>query len=347
MTALIGGVVSVLLKILTVILVFSIIVIIHEFGHFIFAKLSGIKVEEFAVGMGPKLLSKKKGETVFSIRALPLGGFCKMLGEDESNNDPRAFNNKPVYKRISVIAFGPIMNLLLTILLLSFVVTAIQIPTIIDVSDGGPADGAGFEIGDKIVAIEGKDIEEATDVNNIISNSAGKNISITVERAGEELELNVTPVYNEEYKRALIGISMQSTLIVEGYSLSAGIKNTGIALREMYRFLGGLFIGTSSANDVVGPAGIVDLIGKSAKLGWIYLANLTAVISLNLFVINLLPLPALDGGRLVFLILEGVRRKPVDPDKEGLVHFVGFVLLMVLSAFILFKDLIRMNILNF
>ncbi len=334
-----------MLTFISAILVFSIIVIIHEFGHFIFAKLAGIKVEEFAVGMGPKLLSTKKGETVFSIRAFPIGGFCKMLGEDEKNNDPRAFNNKSVAKRISVIVFGPIANLILTILIFSIVL--IQVPMINEVLPGKPADAAGIIKGDKIVAINGNIIEQIEQVNSFISKGAGSAVNVTIEREGQKKELVMTPVYNADSNKYMIGISMQPELKMQGYSIAEGIKNTIQALKEMYAFLAGLPTGKFSADEVVGPVGIVDLIGRSAKLGLIYVINLTAVISLNLFVINLLPIPALDGGRLIFLILEGIRKKPVNPEKEGLVHFVGFVLLMMLAVFIMFKDLIKLSIFNF
>jgi regulator of sigma E protease len=334
-----------LVTFIAAIIVFSALVIIHEFGHFLFAKLSGIKVEEFAVGMGPKILSTKKGETVFSIRAFPLGGFCKMLGEDQKNSDPRAFNSKPVYKRIAVIAFGPIMNLILTILIFSIVV--IQVPMVNEVLPGKPAEASGIIKGDKIIAIDGNVIKQMEEVNSFISQKAGNTVNITIDRNGDKKELTMAPIYNEDANKYIIGISMQPELEVERYSIGEGMKTTADALKQMYSFLAGLVTRKATAEEVVGPVGIIDLIGKSAKLGMIYVLNLTAVISLNLFVINLLPLPALDGGRLVFLALEGIRRKPVDAEKEGLVHFVGFVLLMLLAVFIMFKDLIKLNILNF
>lgn len=332
-----------MLTFITAVIVFSILVIIHEFGHFIMAKISDIKVEEFAVGMGPKLLSKQKGETLFSIRAFPLGGFCKMLGEDESNSDPRAFNNKPILNRISVILFGPIMNLLLAIVLLSFVM--VQIPIVNDVIADKPAATAGFEIGDKIVEIDGNEVTQLEQVNQFITERKQSEVSILVDRNGTEKLLKVAPIIDEETSRTIIGITMSSKINVVGYSIIEGIKNSVEITGQIFSFLGGLFGGSSSFKDVGGPVTIIYYMNIAAKLGLIYVLQLTALLSINLFIFNLLPIPALDGSKLVFLAIEGIRRKPVDPDKEGLVHFIGFVLLMALTVVILFKDLFNLNIL--
>lgn len=324
------------------ILVFSALVIFHEFGHYIMAKLSGIKVEEFAVGMGPKIGSVKRGETLFSIRAFPLGGFCKMLGEDEENHDPRAFNNKPVWKRIAVIAFGPIMNLVLAFLIFSLVIT--QIPVISSVINDKPAKAAGIIAGDRILAINQIAINNWEQVTEQISKSNGAPMHLTIKSKGIQKEIEIKPVMDAGSQRYVIGIS--ATNAISGFSLSQGLSTTNSALAAMFDFLGSLFRGKASAEDVSGPVGIIYYINEAAKSGYVQVLYITALLSLNLFLLNLLPIPALDGGRLVFLFIEAIRRKPIAPEKEGFVHFIGFVAIMALSLLIIYRDLIKFDILT-
>ncbi|MGB7606565.1 MAG: RIP metalloprotease RseP [Lutisporaceae bacterium] len=326
------------LTFITAIIVFTLLVVIHEFGHFIMARLSGVKVEEFAIGMGPKIWGYQAKETLYSVRAFPLGGFCKMLGEDESNQDPRAFNNKPILKRIAIIAFGPIMNLILALLIFSLVFA--NVPIISGVSENSPASKAGIVAGDKIVDINGTTITEWEQMRTIINESKGKEIALTFQRNGETKQVRLIPISSEGQEGAIIGVS--SSIAYKGFSISQGFKDTSNITSEMIKFLGQLFTGKASMQYVEGPVKIVKRLGEAAKVGTALVLQFAGFLSLNLCIINLLPFPALDGGRLVFLIIEAIRRKPVDPQKEGLVHFIGFVLLMMLSVFIIYKDIITL-----
>ncbi len=328
---------------ITVVIVFTALVVIHEFGHFLFARLAGIKVEEFAIGMGPKIWGTKGKETLFSIRAFPLGGFCKMLGEDESNTDPRAFNNKPVWRRILVIVFGPIMNLVLAIFIFSMMFAPITV--ISQLTPDAPAIKAGVKVGEKIVSIAGKPINEWEQIKPIVTENLGKEIKVTLESKGQTREVSLTPITKEGVEGGIIGIVPKYGFT--GFSLTQGVQISFQAVDQMVSYLGKLFVGKASTADVVGPVGIIYYMNDAAKTGILAVLQLTGIISLNLFIVNLLPLPALDGGRLMFLIIEGIRRKPVDPQKEGFVHFIGFVLLMILSVLIIFRDFIRFDIFKF
>jgi regulator of sigma E protease len=327
-----------LLTFIAAIFVFTLLVVIHEFGHFIIARLSGVKVEEFALGMGPKVWGYQAKETLYSIRAFPLGGFCKMLGEDESNQDPRAFNNKPIFKRIAIIAFGPIMNFILTVLIFSLVFS--YIPMISQVSENSPASKAGMVAGDEITEINGTMITEWDQIRPIVDANKGKEINVRFERKGEIKEVNVVPVPREGEEGAMIGVV--PSIGYQGFSITRGISDTVNITKEMYKFLGQLFTGNASMEYVEGPVKIVMRIGEAAEVGVAAVLQFAGFLSLNLCIINLLPLPALDGGRLIFLFLEAIRRKPIDPQKEGIVHFIGFVLLMILSVFIIYKDIITL-----
>lgn len=332
-----------MLTVITAILVFTALVVIHEFGHFIFARMAGIKVEEFAVGMGPKLFGYQGKETLYSLRAFPLGGFCKMLGEDESNQDPRAFNNKPVWRRILVIAFGPIMNLVLAILIFSLIFA--PIPVIKQVIETAPAGKAGVVAGERIVEIQGTKITEWEQIKPLVNENAGKPTVVKLEKDGVTREITMTPVTQEGVQGAMIGVV--PSYGYQGFSIANGIKTASTVSYQMIDYLGKLFVGKASTEEVVGPVGIIYYMSDAAKTGLLAVLSLTAFLSLNLFIVNLLPLPALDGGRLIFLIIEGIRRRPVDPQKEGFVHFVGFVLLMILSAIIIYRDFIKFDVFKF
>lgn len=332
-----------MLTFITAVLVFTALVVIHEFGHFIFARMAGVKVEEFAIGMGPKIFGHQGKETVFSIRAFPLGGFCKMLGEDENNDDPRAFNNKPVWRRILVIVFGPVMNLLLAVIIFSLIYSPVTI--IRQVPADTPAAKAGIKAGERIVEIAGQQITKWEQIKPIVNQNVGKEITVKLDNEGAERTVKLTPIVQEGSQGGIIGIV--PAFGYQGFSIAQGVKTSVQAVYQMAAYLGKLFVGKASTEDVVGPVGIIVFMNDAAKTGLLAVLELTGILSLNLFLINLLPIPALDGGRLVFLIIEGIRRKPVDPEKEGFVHFIGFVLLMILSALIIYKDVLRFDIFNF
>ena len=322
------------------IIVFFIIVLIHEFGHFIIAKLSDVKVEEFAIGMGPKLIGSQRGETLYSIRAIPIGGFCRLTGEDGESNDSRAFNKKPIIIRIAVIIFGPLMNFFLAILIFSLVIT--QTTTINEVMEDKPAYEAGIAKGDKIIEIDGVKITTWDEVKPLISRSGGEPIEIVLNRHGNLKRMQIIPIEENLEEGPIIGI--KPSLSVAGLSLGQGIKATVGTSVSMVDFLIKLFTGRASTDEVAGPIGIFVVVNEVAKFGFLYVLELMAILSLNLGIINLLPIPALDGGRLMFLFLELIRRKPMEAEKEGFIFFIGFVMLMFLALIIAYKDLIKLNL---
>ena len=332
------------MTLIAAILVFNLIVFVHEAGHFAAARLGGIKVVEFALGMGPKIIGKKFGETVYSLRAFPIGGFCLMLGEDEENNEPGAFNNSPIISKISSIISGPVFNIILTILIYSLVIAPVAAPIVGQVTKGMPAETSGIKAGEMIVGINDVKINEWKEMKPEIAKHEGEQITVTVEKNGVQREVMLTPVKNPGTDDIVIGITQK--VGISGFSVKEGINTTYAVSKMMLSFLGQLVVGKADANEVSGPISILVYINEAAKAGFIKVLYLTALISLNLGIINLLPLPALDGGRLLFLFIELIRRKPLPAEKEGMVHFVGLVALMALSLFLMYRDIIRFNLMD-
>lgn len=329
---------------LAAIFVFLLVVLVHEAGHFTVAKMVGIKVNEFAIGMGPKLIQRKKGETQYTLRALPIGGYVKMEGEDESSDDPRGFANVSVGSRIAVISAGAIMNFVLAIVVLSLVAFNVGVPstTIDEIIEGSPAQEYGIVQGDRVVQIEGNPINNWEDiVSTINSQDPGTFIQVQVDRGGEIVNLDVKPTLDEG--RVVIGI-------VPAYetgffsAIKSGFQETWYFLKLMFQFLGMLFQGNVSTNDLAGPVGVINEIGNAASMGFTSVLYILGFISINLGFFNLLPIPALDGSKIVFLLIELLRGKPIDADKEGFIHFIGFVFLISLMLIVTYKDLIRINL---
>lgn len=332
------------MTVIIAILVFNAIVFVHEAGHFVAARLGGIKVVEFALGMGPKLVGKRIGETMYSLRAFPVGGFCMMLGEDEETKDPGAFNNSPITSRIAAVVAGPIVNLLVAILIYSIIIVPVAAPIIGQVTKGMPAEKAGIVAGDKIVEINDVRINNWQEMKPEIAKYEGKQITVTVENNGAQRDVLLIPVKNPNTDDIVIGVAQKAK--IGGFSFAEGIKRTVTISKMMLSFLGQLVVGKADANEVGGPISIIVYMNDAAKSGLISVLYITAIISLNLSVLNLLPLPALDGGRLLFLFVELIRRKPVPAEKEGMVHFAGLVALMALSIFLMYKDIVKFNLIN-
>lgn len=326
------------------IIVFGLLVLIHELGHFTVAKLVDIKVHEFSIGMGPKLAQVKKGETAYSIRALPLGGYVRMEGEDEESDDLRSYNNKSVLSRIAVIFAGPFMNFILAIGLFSIIFYYIGTPTtrIDEVIPQSPAQHMGLRSGDIIHSIDGKRMDTWQDVIDAIGNSGENPIDIVIIRDDNKVEKTVKPTRDVDTDRITIGImaAMEKSVFLSVQNGFIVIKDITI---DVLTFLKGLVTGrTNIAGEVMGPIGILSLVGEVAKTGWLDIVNLTAVLSVNLGLINLLPIPALDGSKIMFLLAEVVRGKPIDPEKEGMVHLIGFGILITLMLFITYKDILNL-----
>lgn len=334
-----------ILKIIAAVLVFCLLIISHEFGHFIAAKSCGVYVEDFSLGMGPKLLQIKGRETTYTLRPFPIGGWCKMRGEDEDSADPRAFNNKKVWQRMIIIAAGPLMNFIC-----AFVIFVIIYASLGVVSEGNTIGGTteGFpayqvlEEGDQIVEIDGMTVDDWNDLSVAVNRQdAGDTLNIRVIRDGHPLEFSVGRVYNEEYGVWQIGVLTGREYPNIFQSIRMGCVQSVQFIVELIRVLFQAVTGQVKA-DVAGPVGIVSLIGDTTEQGMAYLLVLVAYLSINLGIINLLPLPALDGCRLVFLAVEAIRRKPLPREKEGMVHFIGLVLLLGLMLVITYSDIVRL-----
>lgn len=326
------------------IFVFLLVVLLHELGHFSVAKMVGIKVNEFAIGMGPKIFQKRSGETQYTLRALPIGGFVRMEGEEESSNDPRSFQNVSVWSRMAVIAAGSIMNFVLAIVVLSIVAFNVGVPTttIEDIVPDSPAEIYGVQPGDTFRKIDNVEISSWEDiVNTINSTTPGESITIEIERNDALITLEVVPIQDGE--RMVIGIypAGERSLF---HSIRAGFEDTFYFIRLMFQFVGMLFTGQVSTNDLAGPIGVINEVGQAAKMGFNNLLLILGFISINLGFFNLLPIPALDGSKIVFLLIELVRGKPIDPDKEGFIHLIGFVFLISLMILVTYKDLIRIKL---
>ncbi len=353
-----------LVTIISFIIVLGILIFIHEFGHFITAKKAGIKVEEFALGMGPRLISHKKGETVYSIRAIPVGGFCNMTGEfppdadmseeelksyEQAKIEGRAFHQQSIAKKFAVIFMGPFMNFLLAVIIFIFVFSVFGIPvdtsstTIIgDIVPQQPASEAGLKPGDRIISINNNKVAEWKEMSYYIHDAANEEISIKFLRDESEYEIKLIPEYDESAEGGIIGIFPELIKEKIGFfnSVKMGVLQTG---RVIWLTLNGFaqMIHERSTEGIGGPIAIASIVGQAARIGIENLLNWMAIISINLGIINLLPIPALDGGRLVFIFIEFLRGKPVPAEKEGFVHFIGFVLLILLMVFFTYKDIIR------
>lgn len=328
--------------IIIALLIFGVLVIVHEFGHFSIAKLIGVKVEEFAVGMGPKIFGFQRGETLYTLRALPLGGFCSMLGEDEESNDEKSLNNKSKWGRAAVFAAGSIMNIILAILLLAIVLYFIGTPitTIAEVEKDYPAYQAGIRSGDKILSLNDQEIEKYSQIQNIITNNEDKPLKVIVERDNQIQQLDLVPKYDQDLERYRVGISpeYEKSIIT---AMIFSVEESVLLVKAILEVLGQLITGKADLDNFTGPVGVIAIVNETAKVGILPVILLASQISLNLGIFNLLPIPALDGSRLLFLAIEAIRGKPLAPEKEGVFHFAGLIVLMIFAVFIGYRDIIR------
>lgn len=335
-------------------IIFSAIVIFHELGHFLLAKWNGIEVIEFSLGMGPRLLSHVWGDTRYSLKLLPIGGSCQMVGEEEASDSEGAFGNKSVWARIAVVAAGPVFNFILAWVLALIIVGSVGYDnTMVDIIPDSAAAEAGMEDGDQIISINGSRTWLYREVSLYSSLHQGQTATVVFERNGEKQTVVLTPKQSDT-GAYLYGFSRTvqrekgGALETVGYSC-AEIRYWLKATVESLKMLIG---GQVGLEEMSGPVGIVSTIGDTYKEsrvdGWYYVTMnmimIAILLSVNLGVMNLLPIPALDGGRLVFLILEAIRGKAIPQEKESMVHFTGFVLLMGLMAVILFGDLHKLFI---
>jgi len=332
-------------------IVFGVLVFFHELGHFLVAKLVGIKVFEFSLGFGPKLLSLPRGETSYSLRAFPLGGFVRMAGMDpnEENGleDERGFNKKTVGQRIGVIFAGPLMNFVLAILLLAFIFMIYGVPDIPttrvqDTLPGRPADVAGIKPGDVIVEIDGMKVETWDQLSKTVGANPGRKLNITVERGKERLTLTMVP-YQDEKGLGKIGIHPAPKKVDPLTALASGTRYTAMLSYQILDYLG-RGIARQVPLEQGGPVRIVATINEAVRsTSWfVNLMSLSAFLSISLGLFNLFPIPALDGSRILFLLLEKIRGKPVEAQRENFIHMVGFGILILLIVVITYNDILQL-----
>jgi len=332
-----------MLTAIVAIIVFGLVVFVHELGHFGVAKAVGIKVHEFALGMGPKLLGFGKGETQYTLRALPIGGFVRMEGEDEVSSDAGSFSNKSVAARIAVIFAGPFMNFIFALIVFTMLFYSVGTPstTLREVIPGTPAEAAGVQSGDRVISINGEEMKDWTHVVQTIGKSQDTPLQFILERDKAVITKTITPIVDSETKQIMVGIIPQVKK-----SLSVAVKNSftnmAYVVREIGDFLRRLVFRQVQSGEVAGPVGIISMVGQATRAGWENVLFLAGLISINLGLMNLLPIPALDGSRILFLIFEALRGKPVNPDREGMIHIVGFALLITLMLFVTYQDIVRL-----
>ena len=331
------------------ILLFCIMIFPHELGHFIAARRVGVKVNEFAFGMGPAIWKKQGPETLYSIRLFPVGGFCAMEGEDEDSNEPRAFGNKKPWQKIVVLAAGSFMNIICAIVIMSLVIGIMGFTTTVvgQVTEDLPAKAAGILEGDKLLKIDDTEIEQWTDVSKALQASGGEEVVVTLERDKQVETVSIVPQLTE-------GVDAQGNP-AQGYVLGVtckishnpfmavvdGAQSTWNMTKMMFSALGQLFTGEAGVDELSGPVGMINMVSQTTEYGFWYYGFLTALICVNLAIINLLPLPALDGGRIIFVIYTMITGKTVSEKVEGAIHMVGMVLLLALMVFVTMNDITR------
>jgi regulator of sigma E protease len=331
------------------IFVFGILIFFHELGHFAVAKFVGIKVHEFSLGFGPKLLTLPKGDTSYNLRILPLGGFVRMAGMDpnekDEEDDGRGFNSKTVGQRIAVIFAGPLMNFLLAVLLFStiFIFQGIPVATTVisEVIPDFPAAKSGIMAGDRILAVDGQPVDSWEELSGTISQKPEQEIEVTVLRDGVEKSFRVFTA-RDENNTGKLGIYPEQGLSKGNLfqALALGADYTARITWMILDFVAKMILGQTPA-DVGGPVRVVSEIGKAAQVGFFFLLQLSAFLSINLGLFNLFPIPALDGSRILFLVWEKVRGRPVDPVKENFIHLIGFGLLLLLIVVITYNDILQ------
>ena len=327
------------------IFMFVVMILPHEFGHFLAAKSVGVQVNEFAFGMGPAIWKRKRGETLYSLRVFPIGGYCAMEGEDEDEtggDNPRAFVNKSPLQKIYVLAAGAAMNVLICILILLILAFTYGMTTnVVDsVVAGSPAEAAGLKAGDVITQVGDTETKDWNAVRAAFS-QGGDPLAVTYERDGQAQTTEVTPAKTAEGAYQ-VGITSRITRS-PGRALSYSLKTTKDLAFSVWDGLRMLVTGGADISDVSGPVGIVSYVHDTMQYGLWYFFMLLALVSVNLAVINLLPLPALDGGRILFVIIRGITGRKITDRMEGTVHLIGMALLLALAVFVTFSDIMKLR----
>ncbi|MDA8404461.1 MAG: RIP metalloprotease RseP [Desulfobacteraceae bacterium] len=344
------------------VVVLGVLIFVHEFGHFLCAKASGVGVEKFSLGFGPKILSKTFGRTEYRLSAIPLGGYVKMVGEQPDEildpaDIPFSFTHKPVWQRMIIVAAGPVFNFLLAIVIFFGIFWSSGLlmlqPVIGEVTAGSPAQRAGLLSGDFIKAIDGKSVESWSDLSETIMNSGGKSLRLTVRRGGETLTLSVTPaddvmknVFGEDQHRYIIGVKSTGETITRPLgpvaAFQESLSRTYMICELTVMGIVKVFQGSISPKTIGGPIMIAQMAGEQVQQGFVNFLAFIALISVNLGILNLFPVPVLDGGHLLFFFIEAVIRRPVSLKTREIAQQVGDFLLLMLMVFVFYNDIMRL-----
>lgn len=342
-----------LLMIIIILLMFTVIVVSHEWGHYITAKKCGVLVQEFAVGMGPAIWSKQVGETLYSVRILPIGGYCRMEEEVGDDSNPRGMASKKPWQKLLIVSAGAIMNFALAWVLLAIFTGYVGTSTNVvgSVQAGTPAAEVGIQADDKIIAINGNKVKDLAELQQYMGSEAA-DYTLTIKRGSQTLEVPVATRIIGEEKTPRFGFVIKKAHFNILENIKIGFLMMIAVIRLVWDSLVSLISGAVGFDQVAGIVGVVDagsqVWDNSMQSGGVHLAimnmaYLAALLSANLGVMNLLPLPALDGGRILFILIEMIRGKAVPPEKEGAVHFIGMVLLMLLTVVVLYNDIMRLR----
>ena len=355
-----------ILYVLIAILLLGILVTVHEAGHFLAARLTGIEVMEFAIGFGPKIVgwkSKKHG-TAFSLRAIPFGGYCAFYGEDDAEgkhkDDPRAYNRQKVWKRMLSVAMGPLMNMILAfvVAVVYFWIGGVSVatgvdPFIAEMAAAGPAYDAGIRDGDVILSVNGVDVLDGT-VDTLLGMISGYRagddpLHMVIRRGNETIETDMTPFWDEEAGKYRVGVTIGGTYRIERQKIGflGSVRSSWdvcvYASGVIVKALGALVTTGEGLDQTSGPVGVVSMVSKEVQSGGLdAFVNLLVVISINLGIMNALPIPGLDGSRFLFMLVEAIRRKPVASEKEAMVHLAGMVFLFGVMIFFTFRDVLNL-----
>lgn len=347
---------------LSFVVALGILIFIHEFGHFVAAKLFGVKVERFSLGFGPRLLGKEVGDTDYRISAFPLGGYVKMLGESSDEEIPEelhrvSFSHQPLRRRMSIVAAGPSSNLLLAVLLYAFIFAFFGLTEtstdIGSVTPDSPAAAAGLKSNDKVLAVDGVPVKVWSDLSQLIQESGSKKIQLKLQRGDEVFTVQLTPeiretrnILGEKISRPLIGIVASNNIIVEKVNpfqaMYYAVTHTVGMIKLTFVVLGKLIVGAISPKTLAGPIGIAQMSGEVAKAGPLAFLYFLALLSINLGILNLLPIPILDGGHLLFFSIEAIMGKPLSIRKREVAQHVGLFLLIALMVFVFYNDIYRL-----
>ncbi len=350
------------ITVVSTIVVLGLLIFVHELGHFLVAKRSGVTVLRFSLGFGPRLFGYKQGDTDYCVSLIPLGGYVKMLGEElgeevEEAKRSSSFSLQPVSKRIAIVLAGPLSNFLLAMVIFAFIYAISGIPHLIpeigSVSEGSPAERAGLMTGDKIISIQGNSIEDWEDLSRLIEELGEQPLALQVERDGAHVAISVTPhvtevknIFGEPVKRAVIGITASGKIGIKKenplFAVYYSVVQTWNLSKLFLVTVGKLIEGVVSIKTLGGPILIAQMAGQQANEGLLSLVHFIALISVNLAVLNLLPIPVLDGGHIMFFLVEGLLGRPIGQRKIEWAQKAGMLLLLVLMVFVFYNDIMRL-----